>query len=238
MHSTPSDFEADFLEADGEGERSSKKLHCSIEALPKFFHRLVHAEFVTESGLPSITCDATAEKSPSSRQLQRTSASVSALYCPSAELLEICETWQEHSGAFLAVAERLPQFPALHTAREPQKQLQQKALGGCFSPRTFPAPARFFPKQHSCHSFEIFSSRQSQSDDSQDYCGVCWKQNFVCNCNSPATAVEGASWPISPLFWGAPQICTTFGMAVPDLEPSPTANQPSGSTGGSGAEIL
>ena len=78
-------------------------------------------------------------------------------------------------------------------------------------------------------------SRQSRSDYLQDLCGVCWKPNLVCNCNSPSTAVEAASWPISPLFWGAPQMCTTFGMEVPDLEPSPAANQPSGSTGWSGA---
>lgn len=70
---------------------------------------------------------------------------------------------------------------------------------------------------------------------SKDLCNACWRQNCVCNCNSPSTAVEAASWPISPLFWGAPQMCTTFGMEVPDLEPSPAANQPSGSTDSPGA---
>ncbi|KAK9839908.1 hypothetical protein WJX74_000227 [Apatococcus lobatus] len=65
---------------------------------------------------------------------------------------------------------------------------------------------------------------QDFSSSSKEVCGVCWRQSFMCNCNSPSTAAEAASWPISPLFWGAPQMCTTFGMELPGLGPS--ANEP------------
>ena len=46
---------------------------------------------------------------------------------------------------------------------------------------------------------------------------ACMRQR--CTCNNPWTAAEGVNWPSSPLFWGVPQMCTTSGMQVPELEP-------------------